>query len=69
MRHESNNHTKARRPLRALALDIRLDNLIDDAPTKEEHIVGGGGNFDFDANDMAKALDTEGIILIACRWN
>jgi hypothetical protein len=46
-----------------MPLDIRLDNLIDNAPTKEEYIIGGGGNFDFDANDTARVLDAEGVIL------
>jgi hypothetical protein len=47
-----------------MPLDIPLDTVIADAPTKAAgDIVGGGGNFDFDANDTAKVLDAEGVAL------
>jgi hypothetical protein len=47
-----------------MPLDIPLDTVIDDAPTKEAgDIVGRGGNFDFATEETEMVLDAEGVIL------
>jgi len=52
-----------KKAFRDMPTDIPLDNLADNAPAKDVGFIGGGGDFDFWANDTATVLDVTGNLL------